>query len=239
VARNTKEIGERYRWFSYIYEYYKKLMRPDIDERDLEKYFSKTISLIHDLIEPSGLRREKPAVIDFETIKALKSSNLTETQKYFGILNNLKYMVVIKSRNPIYKSIAERVKELVVRWQEGVDISQLRKDIDGVLKFIEDKERERAESKLSDVEFGMKLVLENEGVVESNEAEELARQIYARVRGRLYPGWDQNPAVSKNVERELRMYLAELRPKYKIPYEGFEKLYNRIFEVLTYYGRGN
>jgi len=169
------------------------------------------------LIEPSGLRREKPAVIDFETIKALKSSNLTETRKYVGILNNLKYMVVIKSRNPIYKSIAERVKELVERWQKGVDISQLRKDIDDVLKFIEDKEREREESKLSDVEFGIKLVLEDEGVVESNEAEELARQIYARVRGRLYPGWDQNPAVSKNVERELRMYLAELRPKYKIP----------------------
>jgi type I site-specific restriction-modification system R (restriction) subunit len=205
----------------------------------LEKYFNKTISLIHDLIEPSGLRREKPAVIDFETIKALKSSNLTETRKYVGILNNLKYMVVLKSRNPIYKSIAERVKELVVRWQEGVDISQLRKDIDDVLKFIEDKEREREESNLSDVEFGIKLVLENEGVVESNEAEELARQIYARVRDRLYPGWDQNPAVSKNVERELRKYLAELRPKYKITYESFEKLCNGIFEVLTYYGRGN
>lgn len=228
-----------YKWFSFLYEFYKKLLRPDINEGNLEKYFNRTISLIHDLIEPSGLRREKPAVIDFETIKALKSSNLAETQKYVGILNNLKYMVVIKSRNPIYKSIAERVKELVERWQAGVDISQLRKDIDGVLKFIEDKERERGESKLSDVEFGMKLVLENEGVVESNEAEELARQIYARVRGRLYPGWDQNPAVSKNVERDLRMYLAELRPKYKIPYEGFEKLYNRIFEVLTYYGRGN
>jgi len=230
---------DKYRWLSLLYEYYKKLLRPDIDEAKLEKYFNRTIELIHELIEPSGLVKAKPAVIDFEVIKKIKSSNLTETQKYVGILNNLKYMVVIKSRNPIYKSIAERVKELVERWQAGADIFQLRSEIDGVLRFIEDKERERSESNLNDVEFGIKLVLEKESSIERGEVEGLAREIYARIKDRLYPGWDQNPAVSRRVEQELRMFLAELRPKYKIPYEDFDKLHKGIFGALTYYGKGN
>jgi type I restriction enzyme, R subunit len=113
------EVLEKYKWFSCVYEYYyKKLIRPDIDESKVEKYFKRTIELIHNLIEPTGLLKLEPRLIDLEYIKKLKgSAGLTEAQRYVGVLTALKHICILKGRNPIYKSIAQRVRELVERWQ--------------------------------------------------------------------------------------------------------------------------
>jgi type I restriction enzyme R subunit len=232
------EVLEKYKWFSCVYEYYyKKLIRPDIDESKLEKYFKKTIELIHNLIEPKGLKEIRPLAIDLNYIMNIKNSDLTERQKYIGILNALKYICVLKSKNPIYKSIADKVRELVKRWQEDdEDILSLVHEINGILNFIESKEREKKETSLNDIEFGIKIVFEkfeNKLKLKPDDPESFAKEIYGKIQQFLsFPNWYQNPAISKNIEKKIREFITDLKPKYKFPLDLIDDLQEEIYETI-------
>ncbi len=227
----------KYKWLSALYEYYKKLLKPDIDETKLEKYFQRTIGLIHELIEPSGLKRVEPRAIDLGYINQIKGSDLSPTQKYIGILTALKYVCILREKNPIYKSIAERVKRLVEKWQEGEeDILELASDIEEVLSYINEKEEEKRKTKLNDLEFGIKLIFEKRPRLKAGVLEDLARRIYIEIKDYLYPGWNQNPAALKTVERKIREVLSDIKPRYKIPYEEFDMLHREIYEFVSEYG---
>jgi len=230
------EVLTKYKWFSALYERYKKLLRPDINEIKLEKYFKRTIEVIHEVIDPTGLKRVEPKAIDLGYIKQLKGSDLTPNQKYIGILTALKYICILSEKNPIYKSIADKVRELVKKWQEeGVNILELSPFIDELVNHINEKEEEKKKTNLNDLEFGVKVILESIVKVEQEELEDLARRIYAEIKDTLYPGWSQNPATSKIVERRIREFLSEIKPRYKIPYEDFERLHNEIYGFVSGY----
>ena len=227
---------EKYKWFSCLYEYYKKLMKPDIDETKVEKYFKETIELIHELIEPSGLKKIEPRAIDLNYIKNLKKSNLTEKQKTIGILNALVHICTLTSKNPIYKSIAEKVRELVEKWkEEEIDIFAISASIDEILDYIDKKEKEKEETNLSGIEFGIKIILENKINVEKMVIEEIARELYKEIKDNLYENWTQNPAKVKEVERKIRFFLAGIKIKYNIPDDEYEKLHKEIFEFVKEY----
>jgi type I restriction enzyme R subunit len=229
------EVLTKYKWLSALYEYYKKLLKPDIDETKLEKYFQRTIGLIHELIEPAGLKRVEPKAIDLGYIKQIKGSDLTPTQKYIGILTALKHICILREKNPIYKSIADRVRELVEKWQEGVDILELAQSIEEVLNYINEKEEEKKKTELNDLEFGVKLIFENRLKIEPEEIEDLAKRIYIEIKDSLYPNWNQNPATSKTVAKKLRLFLAGIKPKYKIPNGEYKILYDEIYEFVSQY----
>ena len=229
------EVLTKYKWLSALYEYYKKLLKPDIDETKLEKYFQRTIGLIHELIEPAGLKRVEPKAIDLGYIKQIKSSDLTPTQKYIGILTALKHICILREKNPIYKSIADRVRELVEKWQEGEDILELAQSIEEVLNYINEKEEEKKKTELNDLEFGVKLIFENRLKIKPEEIEDLAKRIYIEIKDNLYPNWNQNPATSKYVERKIREFLTEIKPKYKLTYEDFDKLHGEIYSFVSEY----
>jgi type I restriction enzyme R subunit len=230
------KVLPKYKWFSALYEYYKKLMKPDIDEAKIEKYFKRTIDLIHEAIEPAALKKIEPKAIDLEYIRQLKNSDLTPTQKYIGILIALKYICILKAKNPIYRSIADKVKELVKKWQEeGVEITKLISSIDQLINHIEQKKEEREETKLNELEFVVKLSLEKTLKIKPEEIEDLARGIYREIEELLYPGWSENPVASKAVERRIREFLSEIKPKYKIPYEEFDRLHKEIYESISGY----
>jgi len=229
------EVLTKYKWLSALYEYYKKLLKPDIDETKLEKYFQRTIGLIHELIEPAGLKRVEPKAIDLGYIKQIKGSDLTPTQKYIGILTALKHICILREKNPIYKSIADRVRELVEKWQEGVDILELAQFIEEVLNYINEKEEEKKKTELNDLEFGVKLIFENRLKIKPEEIEDLAKRIYIEIKDSLYPNWNQNPATSKTVAKKLRLFLAGIKPKYKIPNGEYKILYDEIYEFVSQY----
>jgi len=227
----------KYKWLSALYEYHKKLLKPDIDETKLEKYFQRTIGLIHELIEPSGLKRFEPKAIDLGYIKQIKGSDLTPAQKYIGVLTALKHICILREKNPIYKSIAERVKKLIERWQEGgEDILELAPDIEEVLNYINEKEEEKRKTKLNDLEFGIRLIFEKRLSLKTEVLEDLARRIYGEIKDNLYPGWSQNPAALKTTERKIREVLSDIKPRYKIPYEEFDMLHREIYEFVSEYG---
>ena len=226
-----------YKWFSVVYEYYKKIYRPiiEISEDNLEKYFKKTINLIHQLTEVSDfIQRNKPTIIDLNHIKLLKKSDLTEEQKTIGTLNALNYICVINQKNPIYKSISDKVKNLIKKWQnDEIDISTLGIEVDSILEYIDNKEKEKEETHLNEREFGIKLILENNNKINKEDTERIAKQINSEIQNNLIPEWSKNPAISKEVSKKIREYLAQIKQDYNLSYEEFDKLYQDIFDYLT------
>jgi len=232
------EYLKDYKWLSAVYEYYKKLKRPIIDEVKLEKYFKRTLEIIHELTEVSDfIKKTGPTIIDLNYIKTLKDSDLTEEQKTVGIVYALKYICALKEKNPIYKSIAEKVKELIKKWEESIiDVNFLKIEVEGLLNYIESKEKERKKTELSEQEFGIKLILENSQKINKDEVEKIAKEIYRKIEPLLFPGWNKNPLRIKEVRGEIRRYLAILKPKYTLTGEELDQLHNEIFELISNYG---
>jgi type I restriction enzyme R subunit len=229
------EYLTNYKWFSALYEYYKKIIRPDIDEEKLEKIFRKTISVIHDLIEVKPvLKIKKPTVIDINYIKTLKRSELTDQEKTIGILMALDHITrVYGERNPIYKSIANKVKELVQKWQEGdIDLGSLGIEVERIVEYISQKEEEKSKTKLNEIEFGVKLILENKFKDEEGKIIELAKNLYSQIKDSLYPYWFKNPAKVQEVKRITREFLIKLKAEYNLSYEEFDNLHKEIFDFI-------
>jgi len=230
------EILPKYKWLSALYEYYKKLLKPDLDEAKIEKYFKRTIDLIHELIEPLGLKRVEPKAIDLSYIENLVNSDLTDSQKYIGILTALQYICILRGKNPIYKNIADIVRELVKKWQdERSNILDLAPSINKIIDYINEKEKEKEKTHLHDLEFGIKLIFENKLNLKMEEAEGLAKGIYKRIKDDLYFGWNKNPAIAKNIEKKIREFLVEIRKPYDIKYDDFDKLHKEIYGFVSEY----
>jgi type I site-specific restriction-modification system R (restriction) subunit len=228
-----------YKWLTALYERYKKITTKPDEEEKVKKFFNKTIEIIHELIEVKGIiPKIKPSLIDLNDIKSLKNSNLTEKEKTIATLYALKHICVISSKNPIYKSIAERVKELIEEWQrDEIDYISLRNQIGNILVYIEEKEREKEKTKLNELEFGIKLILENCGKIRKKDSESIAKEIYKEIEPLLSSGWSKNPALSKEVQAKIRGYLSKIRTKYNLRCEKFDKLFQEIFDFVSKYER--
>jgi len=235
--RDVLEFVSEYKWYSCLYEYYKKLLKLEIDEEKIERFFKETIKIIHEVLVHTGLESLEPKFVDLNYIKKIKDSNLSQRQKIIGILNALRYICTLKQRNPIYKSIAERVKKLVEEWQQkDEDILKLAPAVEEILNYINEKEKEKQKINLTDEEFSIKLIFENLLAKKYNLNEKeilnLTHNLYDKIKNDLYPDWSKNPAVSKSVEKKIREFLAEIKPKYNILYEDFENLHKEIFSAI-------
>ena len=223
-----------YKWISMVYEYYKKLIGPDIDETKIEKYFKKTLSLIHDVIEVKKLREiVKPTVLNLEYIKKLRNSDLTEKEKAIGTLTALIHICVLNEKNPIYRTIAEKVRRLIKEWQEGkIETAVLVSEAGVLVDYIKEKNKEKEESGLNEVEMATKLFLEKYIKEDKENLKNLSKKLYSQIKPLLYPDWNKNPARKKDVEREIREFLVDLKTKYKFDLETLNKLHQDIFDYV-------
>lgn len=228
-----------YKWLTASYEKYLKIIRPDIDESKINKYFERTLKLIYELVEIKGIRElKKPVTIDLDYIKKLRSADLTEEEKTIGALTGLSHICVLQSSNPIYKNIAQKVKELVEKWKNNeIDLLVLSQAVEAILNYIEEKEEEKKRFQLPEVIFGIKICLENK--IKEKESEKISKEIFEQFRNLVYSDWVRNPAVSKMIEKEIREYLVKVRSKFKLSYEDFDLLHKEIFEfVKSHYETG-
>jgi len=206
-----------------------------IDEQKLEKYFQKTINVIHDLIEVSEFKQKiRPTLVDLNYIKSLRESNLTEEQKTIGTIEALRHICTFYRKNPIYKSIAEKVRELIRKWEEDeIDIAKLGVEVEKILEYVMEKEKEKESTELNEIEFGTKLVLEKCEKVKKEDVEKIAKQIFEKIQNNLFLDWNKNPAITREVSRKIREYLAEIRQNYNLTYEEFDKLHQEIFDYIA------
>ena len=81
----------------------------------MEKYFQKTVEIIHQEIEIQNIEKSLPQVaLNIDYLTKIQKSSLKLEEKAVNILFKLEKLVLVDQRqNPIYKTIADQLEELI------------------------------------------------------------------------------------------------------------------------------
>jgi len=233
------EYFEDYKWISAIYTYYMKIViqKPPV-EGYVERYYEKTVRFIHKATEIEKLETDLPLVaFDEGYLKALEERVKSRKEKAANILFTLNRLVLVKRhRNPIYESLVEKVERLLELWKEKTkDYERIYEEGARLIKEINSLSERQKSLGMSSLEYSLLLALEEKFGRDEKLLNEL-RDISERLKNYLFPGWINQPAVEKNVEREVRRFTRGLKGKYSMTLEEMDELYKKLIERVKNYG---
>jgi len=233
------EYFEDYKWISAIYTYYMKTVyqKPPI-EGYVARFYEKTVRFIHKSTEIEKLETSLPIVaFDEGYLKALEERVKSKKERAANILFTLNRLVLVeRHRNPIYESLMDKVERLLELWKEKTkDYERIYKEgVEAVNEIKSLSERQKSLN-LSDLEYSLLLALEERFGKEKGLVNEV-RDISARLKNYMFSGWFNQPAVEKNVEREVRRFVRRLKGRYNISLEEMDDLYKKLIERVKNYG---
>jgi len=228
---------EKFRFFTGIYEYWKKI-KNEKEKEKVEKVFKKTLSVIHQNIQFNNLIKTIPEIpIDINYLEKIKNSSLSKEEKSVNILFALEKLVLVEKRNnPVYRSIIDRVGELIKRWKERkIDYQSLWEEEEKINKILKEREKKRKELSLSEFEFGLFIILKEFLKEDEKRIREKVKEIENLVKDDLIENWRENISLRKNIERKTREYLLEVKQKEKLNYDEFNLLHKKIMEYINDY----
>jgi len=228
---------EKFRFFTGIYEYWKKI-KNEKEKEKVEKVFKKTLSVIHQNIQFNDLIKTIPEIpIDINYLEKIKNSSLSREEKSVNILFALEKLILVEKRNnPVYKSIVDRVGELIKRWKERkIDYQDLWDEEEKINKILEEREKKRKELNLSEFEFGLFIILKGFLKEDEKRIREKVKEIKTLIKEDLIENWRENISLRKNIERKTREYLLEIKQKEKLNYDEFNLLHKKIMEYINDY----
>lgn len=229
---------EEFRWFTAVYDYYRKITL-DIEEKKIvEKFFKRTVELVHSSMEIQEIGKPIAELkIDLETIKRIAEKiSSEESDKVVNIIFILSKLILVeKSPNPIYKSIAKRVEELIRKWKERqIDVETLFKEEKEILTEIEEKEREKDKLMFDNFDYGIFLILKEE--TKKEDVKDYVAEIKNAIKEYMIDDWLENPALKQNIERKTREICIKIRNRYNMSYEEFDRLHKRLVDFIKEYG---
>lgn len=240
----TQEIKidflEKFKWYSALYVYYLKAKkeREGITREELKRYFSKVLDFIHKSTEVEKINKGLPPfAFDESYFEKIQRSHLSEKEK---AVNNLfaleKFVLVEQNKNPIYKSIAEKVEELVRKWKmREIDYKMLYKEVSEIQKDVLKKEKEKERLRFSPLEYGIFMNL-REIIKNEKSAIQATKELEEKISKFMLEDWINQPALRQKVLREVRTFMRGLKGKYGLSYEKFEKVYEDLKSVIENYG---
>ncbi|KUK99395.1 MAG: putative type I restriction-modification enzyme, subunit R [Parcubacteria bacterium 32_520] len=233
------EFLEKFKWFTAVYEYWLKLTISETEKEKVEKYFQKTVEIIHQETEIQEIEKSLPQVsLDINYLAKIQKSSLSSEEKAVNMLFALEKLVLVHQRqNPIYKTIADQLEELIRKWKEReIEYKELFKEESKIIDFIEKKEQEREELKFSPFEFGM-LSLLNIHLKEENKSKlrEFVGEIISLIKEDLIENWQKNPMLKQNIERKLRTFALKLKKDYRLTYDEFDTLHKELVSFIKDY----
>ncbi|MCX8083219.1 MAG: HsdR family type I site-specific deoxyribonuclease [bacterium] len=239
LASNPERLKylNEFKWLTAVYDYYRKLTEDEEEKELVERFFQKTIEFVHKNLKVDEI--EKPIRdfnIDLKTLEKFKS-NITSSEKD-KIINIIfiisKLVLVEKSKNPIYKSIADRVTELIKRWKERqIDIETLFQEEKKIITEIEEREKEKTKLKFDNFDYGIFMILKEQI---KEEVKSWVPMIKDAIKEDMIDGWVENPALKQNIEKKMRNICIDIKNRYNLSYEQFDTLHKRLFEFIKEYG---
>ncbi len=233
------EFLEKFKWFTAVYEYWLKLTISETEKEKVEKYFRKTVEIIHQETEIQEIEKSLPQVsLDINYLAKIQKNSLSSEEKAVNMLFTLEKLVLVHQRqNPIYKTITDQLEELIRRWKEReIEYKELFKEESKIIDFIGKKEQEREELKFSPFEFGMFSLL-NIYLKEENKSKlrELVGEIISLIKEDLIENWQENPMLKQNIERKLRTFALKLKKDYSLTYDEFDALHKELVAFINDY----
>jgi len=231
---------DKFKWFTTVYEYWKKLTGSEEKREKIEQFFRRTLEAIHQNTEIQRIGRALPAVVlDIKYLTKIQKSALTQEEKAVNILFALEKLVLVEQRqNPAYRSIVDRLNELIRKWKERkIDYRELLNEEEKIIGVVESNEKKREELDLSHFDFGLLLTLqENLKEREEEKVRSFVSDITALIKEDLIENWQENPTLRQNIERKIREYLLRLKQEYELSYDEFDSLHKKLVSFINDYG---
>jgi type I restriction enzyme R subunit len=231
----SKDI-ERFKWLTAVHQFRKRWSdRPDQDElRRIEeyykKYFNRTVETIHKTLDIK-MKEEFPVLkLDDEYLNKLQKAHPNIEDRVYDMVFALnKYVLVDRSKKPLYEPIARRVERAVRRWREKkIDVKEAYERLSEIFQDTRDLEKRKKELKLPEPGYFLLVTLEKK-LGRSKELVEEIRSLWENLEksGKLFEGWNKKPSLLKEVGREIRKFLRK-----KLPLKERNEAYEEIRKGL-------
>jgi type I restriction enzyme R subunit len=139
-----------------------------------------------------------------------------------------KFILVDKSRTPVYESIVDKVERIVKTWKERkANLKELYREAESVFREINLLRQRQKELGLSDTEYYMLNLLEK-NIGQTTELPSEVKELARDVQKTAFKGWSIQPSAVKEVGIIVRRYLR----KQKISKEKRDDLYDKIIRML-------
>ncbi|HOL22198.1 MAG TPA: HsdR family type I site-specific deoxyribonuclease [bacterium] len=237
-SQKLKYLKE-FKWFTAVYEYYKKLTMDEEEEKYIERFFKKTLDIVHKSFEVEEIKNVQAiSKIDLKNIEKLKKSLLPEKERVINIIFALSKLVLVeKLKSPAYKSIAERVENLIRQWKERkFDTELLFEEEKGIIREIERVEIEKENLGFDDFDYGIFSILKDDiKEKERMKIKEYVEEIRKLIKEDMIENWMENPALKQNIERKTREFCLKLKNAYGLSYETFDLLHKKLTDFIKEY----
>jgi len=232
------EYFNLYKWLSSIYTYYMKVVFQKYPyEEYVQKYYNKTIQFVHQSTEVSALEHGLPSVVfDENYLESLEKSLESKKEKAANILFTLNKLVLVdRYRNPIYESLVERVERLLELWKERTkDYERIYTDGVTTIEEIHALSARKKQLQLSDLEYAILLELENR-ISDGDTLVNMVKDLYAKLNKYLFNGWINQITAQKEMEKEIRKFVREIKVKHDLSFSEMNDLHEKISENVKNY----
>jgi len=223
-----------YRWLTEIYSYYLKAVARDTELDELaDRYFRRTIEIIHSTTEFKEIDDSLPVVeFDENYLEELNRKVEDVRKKAADIVFTLNRFVLADKDGGVYHdSIVDKVERLLEEWRKkNKDYEEIYRHGAEIFREIRRDEERRRKLGFSKLEYSILKTLEGRGL-ESEDAEELTREISDNVDEVTFPGWSTQMSVRKKLGKNiLRLIIGELRN-----FDAAKDLSDRVMNIIERY----
>lgn len=235
---------KNYQWLTAVYtNYIKRVVKDEKYQEYLQKYFKKTLELIHNETEVKDLIDSKvQIVIDEKFMQDIAADAGDENEKTSNLVFALnKFVLVDKHKNPIYESLIERVEALVKKWRERIkekeSVTEELNEAQSISDEIVGIQKSQSELGLTDAQMAFWLKIKTSLNIDvDKELLNSMKDLFDELNKEMIPGWSKNTELRKSIDTKLRQFIfVKVKTKYPMTLEKINEIHKGISDKLVNY----
>jgi type I restriction enzyme R subunit len=231
---------KEYVWLTQVYGYYIHWLRQEQYEeyRYVQKYFQKTLKYVYKTTQLSDIERQYSTItFDTDYLKNLQEKVKTKEEKAANILFTLnRFIIVDKTKNPIYETLTEKVERILKLWKEKTkDFDKIYNEGTKIIEQINELQSRQKQLAFTDLQYSILLTMEKTLGTDKNLKQD-TQELTAQLQPHMFKGWQYQRTTRKTIEREIRKYLRKYIKQNSLTLADLEQLYQKIVESVKTYG---
>ncbi|PMP73177.1 MAG: hypothetical protein C0180_07505 [Aciduliprofundum sp.] len=237
-----QESFSEYKWITAIYVYYcNTVLRSSIDEADMyaKSYFKKTLKHVYESMELEDIQKTLPSIaFDSNYLRNIEEKLKTKEEKAANIVFTLnRFVLVDKSRSPIYESLSEKVEKLLEMWKERKkDYAKIYSEGVEIIQDIQKLQERQKSLGLGDLQYSVLLTLE----AKLGQKEELVKdvnELFESLKRYTFKGWYMQQSARKDVQKEVRRFIRQRYfKKYRLTQKDIDELFDKVMGMIYEHG---
>ncbi len=234
---------DEFNWYSAIYNYYLRLKNQTEDKNELvNRFLSKSLKFIHRSTQIQEIKNDLP-VLEFNNhyLDSIKKAKMSAGEKAANMVFTLERLVLVDQvKDPIYKSLQDRVEKLVEEWRHKAEnYENVYQESLDIFETINAEQKKRNELGLSLLEYSIFTELAP-WVKDQTLLVSLSKELNGNIKQYMLPEWQDQPALRKKVEEGLRTFLRrKLKAELNVSIEDLDKAYSLILDILLNHEKWN